>query len=199
MVEDWGVERRGADNSVNGEVQEQEKTMRGSKRKSGSIENGAASSEPKKLKSVPPGSTPASEETLNIEGLANAPDSHPPPDHGVERPRLTTPDIELDYDRDQLRDPRPTPGRKARPRYNERDIPDEVLTRLKATRTIPGPPPKPKGRLTNAVKNEMFKAESRVDPLKTFHDLYVCYEKGPKGSPTFDEAGFQLDYEKAAD
>jgi hypothetical protein len=32
------------------------------------------------------------------------------------KPRLTTPDPEFDYDRSQLRDPRPTPGRKARPR-----------------------------------------------------------------------------------
>jgi hypothetical protein len=29
--------------------------------------------------------------------------------------RLSTPDLEFDYDRSQLRDPRPTQGRKARP------------------------------------------------------------------------------------
>lgn len=26
----------------------------------------------------------------------------------------------------------------------------------------------------------------------------MCYEKGPKGSPTYDAAGFELDYEKVA-
>ncbi|KAM0724218.1 hypothetical protein Q7P37_000100 [Cladosporium fusiforme] len=34
-------------------------------------------------------------------------------------PRLTTPDLEFDFDRSQLRDPRPTPGRKARPRWKK--------------------------------------------------------------------------------
>ncbi|KAH8161814.1 hypothetical protein CIB48_g6435 [Xylaria polymorpha] len=36
------------------------------------------------------------------------------------RPRLTTPDLEFDYDRSQLRDPRPTPGRTRQPRLEER-------------------------------------------------------------------------------
>lgn len=88
-------------------------------------------------------------------------DSPPPPDNVVEKPRLTTPDLEFDYDRSQLRDPRPTPGRKVRPRYEQHDMPAEVMNRLRATRTIPGPSPKPKGRLTNAVKNEMFEIEPR--------------------------------------
>lgn len=39
------------------------------------------------------------------------------------KPRLTTPDLEFDYDRSQLRDQRPTPGRKARPRYDCFSIP----------------------------------------------------------------------------
>ena len=30
------------------------------------------------------------------------------------------------------------------------------------------------------------------------HRLYVCFKKGPKGSPTYDKSGFQLDYEKVA-
>ena len=31
-----------------------------------------------------------------------------------------------------------------------------------------------------------------------FHELHVCYAKGPNGSPTYDKAGFELDYEKVA-
>ena len=29
--------------------------------------------------------------------------------------------------------------------------------------------------------------------------LYVCYDKGPNGSPTYDKSGFQLDYHKVAE
>jgi hypothetical protein len=29
--------------------------------------------------------------------------------------------------------------------------------------------------------------------------LHVCYEKGPNGSPTYDDSGFELDYNKVAD
>jgi hypothetical protein len=32
-----------------------------------------------------------------------------------------------------------------------------------------------------------------------FHQLYKCYDKGPNGSPTYDRAGFELDYNKVAD
>jgi hypothetical protein len=28
--------------------------------------------------------------------------------------------------------------------------------------------------------------------------LHVCFDKGPKGSPTFDKSGFELDWEKVA-
>jgi hypothetical protein len=115
------------------------------------------------------------------------------------KPRLATPDLEFDYDRTQLRDPRPTPGRSARPRYGSMDIPDDLKAQLEATREIPGPPPKPKGRLNNVMKNEMFVAEARQNPLKTFHDLHRCYDKGRAGSPTHDRAGFELDYDKVAD
>jgi hypothetical protein len=33
----------------------------------------------------------------------------------------------------------------------------------------------------------------------TFHELHVCYAKGPNGSPTYDKSGFELDYEKVAE
>jgi hypothetical protein len=115
------------------------------------------------------------------------------------KPRLTTPDIEFDYDRSKLRDPRPTPGRKARPRYGSRDIPEDLKAQLEATREIFKPQPPSKGRLTNAIKSQMIVANARNNPLATFHDLYRCYDKGPDGSPTYDNAGFQLDYERVAD
>jgi hypothetical protein len=30
------------------------------------------------------------------------------------------------------------------------------------------------------------------------HNLHLCHDKGRDGSPTYDEAGFQLDYDKVA-
>ncbi|OAL03090.1 hypothetical protein IQ06DRAFT_375735 [Phaeosphaeriaceae sp. SRC1lsM3a] len=114
-----------------------------------------------------------------------------------QKPRLSTPDIEFDYDRSQLRDPRKTPGRGARPRYKASDVPEELKTHLEATREIPKPT-KPPGRLNAFQKDQLYKEESRMNPLATFHHLYQCYDKGPQGSPTYDEAGFQLDYDKVA-
>lgn len=67
--------------------------------------------------------------------------------------RLSRKDLEFDWDRTQLRDPRLTPGREVPPRRETAD---------------------------------------------TFHELYVCYDKGPQGSPTYDRSGFQLDYNKVA-
>ncbi|RYC54368.1 hypothetical protein CHU98_g11844, partial [Xylaria longipes] len=40
--------------------------------------------------------------------------------------------------------------------------------------------------------------QALVDPTATFHDLHVCYEKGPRGR-AYDDAGFQLDYDKVAE
>jgi hypothetical protein len=71
------------------------------------------------------------------------------------KPRtLTRKDLEFDWDRSQLRDPRLTPGRKV--------------------------PPCKEG-------------------LEVFHDINTCFKKGPNGSPTYDDAGFQLDYGKVAE
>jgi hypothetical protein len=33
------------------------------------------------------------------------------------------------------------------------------------------------------------------NPDHSFHDLHICFNKGPNGSPTYDRAGFQLDYD----
>ncbi|KAI8960350.1 hypothetical protein F5Y11DRAFT_330310 [Daldinia sp. FL1419] len=110
------------------------------------------------------------------------------------KPRLTTPDLEFDYDRSQLRDPRPTPGRVKRPRWEAFDLPQDIKERF----YIPEPK-KPKGRLNALEKDRLFKKKALMDPSETFHDLYVCHKKGPKGSPTYDSAGFQLDWKKVDD
>lgn len=108
-------------------------------------------------------------------------------------PRLTTPDLEFDFDRSKLKDPRPTPGREARPRYDEGDIPEELAARR------PPSPAKPKGRLTNAKKDALLRQQIRLDPAMSSQYMYRCFDKGPNGSPTYDNAGFQVDYQKVAD
>lgn len=108
-------------------------------------------------------------------------------------PRLTTPDLEFDFDKSKLKDPRPTPGRDARPRYDEWDLPEALAARR------PPSPPKPKGLLNAFQKNALLDTHIRTDPAMMFHDLYRCIDKGPNGSPTYDAAGFQLDYQKVAD
>lgn len=45
----------------------------------------------------------------------------------------------------------------------------------------------------------MFEEEGRLDSLHTFDDLYRCLDKGREGSPSYDGAGYQLDYDKVAD
>lgn len=112
--------------------------------------------------------------------------------------RLTTPDIEFDYDRSQLRDPRATPGRSRRPRHTEHDIPEtekqELLTRFYIAEA-----PKPKGRLNASQKDALFTQNSLLNPLAVFHDSNICLKKGPSGSPTYDSAGFLLDWRKVDD
>ncbi|KIL87323.1 hypothetical protein FAVG1_09027 [Fusarium avenaceum] len=83
-------------------------------------------------------------------------------------------DLELDFDHSQIRDPRATPGRVKRPRYEERELSEEFLSKFHI----------PKSRNKN------------TDPLYSFYDLHKCHKKGPNGSPTYDSAGFQLDYKK---
>ncbi|KAI6082176.1 hypothetical protein F4821DRAFT_219040 [Hypoxylon rubiginosum] len=111
---------------------------------------------------------------------------------GEERkPRLTTPDLEFDYDREQLRDPRPTPGRVKRPRLEDHELTAEFKRRF----YIPGQE-KPKGRLSAYEKEKLHKDNALMDPTYVFHDLHVCHKKGRNGSPTYDAAGFRLDWKK---
>jgi hypothetical protein len=44
--------------------------------------------------------------------------------------------------------------------------------------------------------NSWYAKQALADPSYTFHDLHVCHKKGRNGSPTYDEAGFQLDWDK---
>ncbi|KAI1346472.1 hypothetical protein F5Y01DRAFT_297839 [Xylaria sp. FL0043] len=111
-----------------------------------------------------------------------------------EKQRLTTPDLEFDYDRSQLRDPRPTPGRVRRPRLDELELTDEFRQRF----SMPGPE-RPKGRLNAFQRGPPSKEQTLQDPSNIHHDLHVCYKKGPRGRPTYDTAGFQLDFKKVAE
>jgi hypothetical protein len=57
----------------------------------------------------------------------------------------------------------------------------------------------PKGakvRKTPQEKREEYAQFVRDNEDHCFHELYVCYDKGPNGSPTYDKSGFQLDYDK---
>ncbi|KAI1075996.1 hypothetical protein F5B20DRAFT_345164 [Whalleya microplaca] len=108
------------------------------------------------------------------------------------KPRLTTPDLEFDYDRSQLRDPRLTPGRVRRPR---RQGSAEVSEEFKQQFYIPKPET-PMGRLSSIQKDELDKKETLLDPSNYFHDLHVCHKKGRNGSPTYDSGGFPLDWNK---
>ncbi|KAI1808717.1 hypothetical protein F4811DRAFT_181484 [Daldinia bambusicola] len=107
------------------------------------------------------------------------------------KPRLTTPDLEFDYDRSQLRDPRPTPGRVRRPRWEDLDMPEGFKDRFYVPQ-----PETPKGRNKTIRRDSLERERTLLDPSELFHDLHVCYEKGPEGSPTYDAAGFQLDWDK---
>ncbi|TIA61290.1 hypothetical protein D6C77_03554 [Aureobasidium pullulans] len=117
---------------------------------------------------------------------------------GTQKPRLTTPDLEFEYDRSQLRDSRPTPGRIAKPRYDQFSLSEDLKQHFENDFYVPKPE-KPPGRLDRVQKDELFVEQTRLDPRAAFHDLHKCLDKGPNGSPSADIAGFQLDYEKVQD
>ena len=95
-----------------------------------------------------------------------------------------------------LRDSRPTPGRRVPPRGSP---PNAYRSETDApSMRDPSPEPPQKKKRGNMSDRE-FERKALKDPNHTFHDLHICYKKGPRGSPTYDEAGFQLDYDKVAD
>ncbi|KAI1735418.1 hypothetical protein F4680DRAFT_435185 [Xylaria scruposa] len=150
---------------------------RGAKRKSADHESTTDNGSKKKAKLSEPATPEASEDE-------------------EQRPRLTSPDLEFDYDRSQLRDPRATPGRVRRPRLEDHDR--ELTKEFRDRFTIPEVKV-PKRGCGAAQKEKLYEQQALIDPTATFHDLNVCYKKGPRGSPTYDSAGFQLDYNKVAE
>ncbi|KAF2665951.1 hypothetical protein BT63DRAFT_44740 [Microthyrium microscopicum] len=113
------------------------------------------------------------------------------------KPHLTTPDLEFDYNRSQLRDPRATPGREARPRYDEHDLENMGLTdSYKARFDIPEPLKLGEILPFQSQWDATFRKKSLSSPYYDCHHLYICHKKGPNGSPTYDEGGFQVDWKK---
>ncbi|KAK4947428.1 hypothetical protein LTR10_013796 [Elasticomyces elasticus] len=105
-------------------------------------------------------------------------------------------DLEFDWDRHQLRDPRLTPGRVLPPRRGQRDLTEEEKAFFK------GPTPEwlqGKPRLSRADKDKIYEEEIRNNIAHPFHEMHLCYDKGPNGSPTYDQSGFELDYFKVAE
>ncbi|PVH90495.1 hypothetical protein DM02DRAFT_620987 [Periconia macrospinosa] len=63
----------------------------------------------------------------------------------------------------------------------------------------PQGPPKKKGRYKNPERTKWEKDRYLTDPNSIFHTLHLCYSRGKDGRPTYDRAGYRLDYEKVAD
>ncbi|PVH68753.1 hypothetical protein DL98DRAFT_662030 [Cadophora sp. DSE1049] len=84
-----------------------------------------------------------------------------------------------------------TPGRDGPIKEERRSASPDI-------KPFKGPPGK-KVRKSAWEKNEEYKQFIRENEGHMFHELYVCFDKGPNGSPTYDKAGFQLDYHKVAD
>jgi hypothetical protein len=61
---------------------------------------------------------------------------------------------------------------------------DEQLTKELKYRFHVTQAPKPKRRLNAIDKDILFKQQAWIDPSETYHDLYVCHEKCPRGSST---------------
>lgn len=85
-----------------------------------------------------------------------------------------------------------TPGRVGPITPRTFDAPEPDIKPFK------GPPGK-KVRKTRWETDEEYKQYIRATPEHRFHDLYVCFDKGPNGSPTYDRSGFELDYKKVAE
>ncbi|KAJ9611108.1 hypothetical protein H2200_004291 [Cladophialophora chaetospira] len=104
--------------------------------------------------------------------------------------------LEIEWDRSQLRDPRLSPERVLLPRRIEFDLTEEEKQFFKGS---PAKRPKKKGRLNTVDEDKIFRKEAKKNVAHCFHELYICYEKGPKASPTYDSSGFELDYWKVAE
>ncbi|KAF9640058.1 hypothetical protein BFW01_g11864 [Lasiodiplodia theobromae] len=60
-------------------------------------------------------------------------------------------------------------------------------------------PPKKIGRRKNPERVKWEEERPLKDQNHRWHDLHLCYQRGPSEQPpTYDSAGYQLDYEKVA-
>ncbi|KAL3425266.1 hypothetical protein PVAG01_02057 [Phlyctema vagabunda] len=61
---------------------------------------------------------------------------------------------------------------------------------------------KPEPIIENEAETEPEINDSRNSPFEANYakrkDVHVCFDKRPNGSPTYDESGFEIDYEKVA-
>lgn len=112
---------------------------------------------------------------------------------------------EEDDPAEETRDRRPTPGRNhaavkdPRVRDNLSDDPDLISREIAKLDDLIAKAPRRRGPKSAYLKDLEFKRETWLDPNEHFHPIYVCFAKGPKGSATYDENGFELDYQKVAE
>ena len=97
-----------------------------------------------------------------------------------------------------IRDTRATPGRMVPPRSGSPNA-YRPETDPPSMKSLSPEQPKKKKRMSYAEQDRDFKRQALKDPNHPFHDMHKCYKKGPRGRPTYDGAGFQLDYDKVAD
>ncbi|QDS74932.1 hypothetical protein FKW77_004360 [Venturia effusa] len=106
---------------------------------------------------------------------------------------------------EERRDRRPTPGRNhaavADPKIRDNlgNDPDLIAREIAKIDDRIASEPRRRGPKSAYVKDLEFKRQVWADPNDHFHSLYVCFAKGPKGSPTYDDNGFELDYQKVAE
>ncbi|KAK7532630.1 hypothetical protein BKA81DRAFT_369240 [Phyllosticta paracitricarpa] len=63
----------------------------------------------------------------------------------------------------------------------------------------PEGPPKKKGRHNNPDRLKWEEEQPMADPNRSSHAYHLCASRGPNGPPTYDSAGYLLDYEKCVD
>ena len=97
-----------------------------------------------------------------------------------------------------IRDTRATPGRMVPVRSASPNA-YRPETDPPSMRSLSPDQAKKKKRMSYAEQDRDFKRQALKDPTHPFHDMHRCYKKGPRGRPTYDGAGFQLDYDKVAD
>lgn len=104
-------------------------------------------------------------------------------------------------DTGRARDRLPTPGRnydavkdpKARDNLPDPSLPQHMAD--KKQKEIDNFPRR-KGPKPSALSSLELVRDAYLNPDENFHGLYICHAKGPGAPPTYDEQGFELDYDK---